>query len=130
MLEVDSSELLDFSRYLFGRITVAYLYLGVAIIAEVIATSALKASGEFTKLLPSLVVVAGYGAAFYFMTLALRSIPLGVTYAVWSGVGMVLIAVAGIFLYKEIPDLPAVIGMALIISGVVVMHMFSKTVSV
>ncbi len=107
----------------------AYLYLAIAIVAEVIGTSALKASDEFTNLVPSLVVVAGYGVAFYFMTLALRSIPIGITYAVWSGVGIVLITIAGVFLYKEIPDLPAIIGMGLIIAGVAVIHVFSKTVS-
>jgi len=105
----------------------SYLYLTVAIIAEVMATSALKASSEFTRLLPSIVVVVGYGAAFYFMTLAIRTIPVGVTYAIWSGVGIVLVAIAGAFLYNQIPDVPAIIGMALIISGVVVIHMFSKT---
>ena len=106
----------------------AYLYLAIAILAEVIGTSALKASREFTNLLPSLVVVVGYGIAFYFMSLALRTIPIGVTYAIWSGIGIVLIAIAGIFIYKEIPDLPAIIGMGLIILGVVVIHVFSKTV--
>ena len=107
----------------------AYLYLTIAILAEVIGTSALKASKEFTNLAPSLIVVAGYGVAFYFMTLALRSIPIGITYAVWSGIGIVLITIAGVFLYKEIPDLPAIIGMGLIIAGVAVIHVFSKTVS-
>lgn len=106
----------------------AYLYLAIAILAEVIGTSALKASKEFTCLLPSLIVIVSYGVAFYFMALALRSIPLGITYAVWSGIGIVLIAIAGAFLYKEIPDFPAIIGMGLIISGVVVIHVFSKTV--
>ena len=106
----------------------AYLYLAIAIIAEVIGTSALKASDEFTNLVPGLVVVAGYGVAFYFMTLALRSIPIGITYAVWSGVGIVLITVAGALLYEEIPDVPAIIGMGLIVTGVVVIHVFSKTV--
>ena len=106
----------------------AYLYLAIAIVAEVIGTSALKASDEFTNLVPSLVVVAGYGVAFYFMTLALRSIPIGITYAVWSGVGIVLITVAGGLLYEEIPDVPAIIGMGLIVTGVVVIHVFSKTV--
>lgn len=106
----------------------AYLYLAIAILAEVIGTSALKASKEFTNFLPSLVVVVGYGIAFYFMSLALRTIPIGVTYAIWSGIGIVLIAIAGIFIYKEIPDLPAIIGMGLIILGVVVIHVFSKTV--
>lgn len=105
----------------------AYLYLAIAILAEVIGTSALKASKEFTNLLPSLIVVVGYGIAFYFMSLALRTIPIGVTYAIWSGIGIVLIAIAGIFIYKEIPDLPAIIGMGLIILGVVVIHVFSKT---
>ncbi|MCF6281869.1 MAG: multidrug efflux SMR transporter [Candidatus Polarisedimenticolaceae bacterium] len=107
----------------------AYIYLAIAIIAEVVATSALKASAEFTKLYPSLLVVAGYCVAFYFMTLVLRTIPIGITYAVWSGVGIVLIAIVGALLYKQIPDTPAIIGMGLIISGVVVIHVFSKTVS-
>ena len=107
----------------------AYLYLAIAIIAEVVATSALKASVEFTKLFPSLIVVAGYGISFYFMTLVLRTLPIGITYAVWSGFGIVLVAVAGALLYKQIPDFPAMIGMGLIISGVVVIHVFSKTVS-
>jgi len=107
----------------------AYLYLALAILAEMVATSALKASEEFTKLVPSIVVLIGYGAAFYFMTLVLRTIPIGVTYAIWSGVGIVLIAIVGAIFYKEIPDLPAVIGMGLIISGVIVIHLFSNTVT-
>ena len=106
----------------------AYQYLAVAIVAEVVATSALKASREFTNLIPSLIVVAGYGIAFYFMTLALRTIPVGITYAVWSGLGIVLITLVGMFLYREIPDIPAIIGMGLIVSGVVIIHVFSKTV--
>ena len=107
----------------------AYIYLAIAVIAEVVGTSALKASAEFTKLYPSLLVVVGYCVAFYFMTLVLRTIPIGITYAVWSGVGIVLIAIVGALLYKQIPDIPAIIGMGLIISGVVVIHVFSKTVS-
>ena len=106
----------------------AYLYLALAIIAEVIATSALKASEEFTKLIPSVIVLVGYSAAFYLMTLVLRTIPIGITYAVWSGIGIVLIAVVGAIFYKQIPDLPAVIGMGLIVAGVVVIHLFSNTV--
>ncbi len=106
-----------------------YLYLAIAIIAEVVATSALKASAEFTKLYPSFIVIVGYGIAFYFMTLTLRAIPLGITYAVWAGVGIVLVAIVGALLYKQIPDTPAIIGMALIISGVVVIHVFSKTIT-
>ena len=107
----------------------AYFYLALAIIAEVIATSSLKASAEFTKLLPSLIVVTGYGIAFYLVTLVLRSIPVGITYAIWSGVGIILVAVVGAILYKQIPDLPAMIGMALIVTGVVIIHVFSKTVA-
>jgi len=106
-----------------------YLYLALAIIAEVAATSALKASEEFTRLIPSIIVVIGYGVAFYFMTLVLRVIPIGITYAIWSGLGIVLVAVVGFFLYKQTPDLPAILGMGLIISGVVVIHVFSKTIS-
>ncbi len=106
----------------------AYLYLAIAILAEVIATSALKASEEFTKLYPSLIVVIGYSVAFYFMTLVLRTIPIGVTYAIWSGLGIVLVAIIGIVLYKEIPDVPAIIGMGLIIAGVVVIHVFSGSI--
>jgi len=106
----------------------AYLYLSIAIIAEVTATSALKASAEFTKLIPSLIVVIGYIVAFYFMTLVLRYIPVGITYAVWAGVGIVLVVIVGAIHYGQIPDIPAVIGMGLIISGVVVIHVFSRTV--
>ncbi|MCP4009159.1 MAG: multidrug efflux SMR transporter [Proteobacteria bacterium] len=106
-----------------------YLYLTIAIVTEVVATSALKASAEFTKLFPSLIVIVGYGISFYFMTLVLRTIPIGITYAVWSGVGIVLVAVVGALLYRQVPDLPAIIGMGLIIIGVVVIHVFSKTIS-
>ncbi len=106
----------------------AYSYLAIAIIAEVIATSALKASEEFTRLVPSLVVVIGYGAAFYFLTHVLKTIPVGVTYAIWSGLGIVLVTIASVILYKQTPDLPAVLGMGLIVAGVVVINVFSKTV--
>jgi len=106
----------------------AYFYLAVAIFSEVVATSALKASEEFTRFLPSSVVILGYGVSFYFMALALRSIPLGITYAVWSGVGIVLVAVVGFLIYKETPDIYAVLGMALIILGVMVIYLFSQSV--
>ena len=82
-----------------------YLYLAIAIIAEVTATSALKASEEFTKLVPSIIVVIGYAIAFYFMTLVLRVMPVGVTYAIWSGLGIVLVTIAGFILYDQTPDL-------------------------
>jgi len=106
----------------------AYLYLAIAIITEVIATSALKAANGFTNLIPSLIVIIGYTVSFYYMMLVLKTIPVGITYAIWSGVGIVLVAVAGIFIYKQIPDTPAIIGMGLIIAGVVVIHLFSDTV--
>jgi len=106
----------------------AYSYLAIAIIAEVIATSALKASEEFTKTIPSLIVIIGYGVAFYFLTHVLKTIPMGVTYAIWSGLGIVLVTIAGVLLYKQTPDLPAVLGMGLIVAGVLVINVFSKTV--
>lgn len=106
-----------------------YVYLGVAVIAEVIATSALKASDEFTRLGPSVLVVVGYALSFYLMTLVLRTLPIGITYAVWSGAGIVLVSLVGVFYYKQYLDLPAIIGMAMIILGVVVIHVFSKSLS-
>ncbi len=106
----------------------AYLYLVLAIVAEVIGTSFLKATGEFSKLVPTVVVVVSYLASFYFMTLVLRTIPVGVTYAIWSGVGIVLVAIIAAIVYKQIPDLAAIIGMGLIILGVVVIHVFSKNI--
>lgn len=104
-----------------------WIYLAIAIVAEVIATSALKASDGFSQWLPSVLVVVGYGLAFYFLALTLRSIPVGVAYAIWSGLGIVLVTLIALVLYGQKPDLPAVIGMALIITGVVVMQLFSRT---
>lgn len=104
-----------------------YWYLAIAIIAEVIATNALKASNEFTNMIPSFIVVAGYAIAFYFLTLTLRTIPVGVAYAIWAGVGIVLVALVAAVMFKQIPDMPAIIGMGLIVLGVVVIHVFSKT---
>ena len=104
-----------------------YIFLSLAIISEVIATTALKASAEFTKPVPSVIVVAGYAISFYLLTLVLRSLPVGVTYAIWAGMGIFLIAAIGAVYYKEIPDLPTIVGMALIIAGVVVLQGFSKT---
>mgnify|MGYP003463111905 FL=1 len=106
----------------------AYFYLAIAIISEVIATSALRNSAEFTKLWPTVIMIIAYGSAFYFMTLALRTIPLGITYAIWSGLGIVLISLVGVLFYHERLDLPAVLGMGLIIAGVLVINLFSKMV--
>ena len=105
-----------------------YVYLTIAIIGEVIATNA-KASEQFTRLVPSLLVVAGYACAFYFLSLVLQSIPVGIAYAIWSGLGIVRVAIAGAVVYGQVPDLPAIVGMVLIGAGVVVMNVFSKTVS-
>lgn len=105
-----------------------WIFLGVAIVSEVIATSALKAAEEFTRPWPSLIVVVGYASAFYFLTLTLRTIPIGIAYAIWSGVGVALITLVGWVLYKQTLDLPAFIGIGLIVSGVVVLNVFSKAV--
>ena len=105
----------------------AYAALGLAIVAEVIATSALKASAGFTRLWPSVIVVLGYGVAFYGLSLTLQTVPVGVAYAIWSGLGIVLVTVAGYFLYQQRVDLPAILGMGLIVAGVAVIHLFSKT---
>ena len=105
-----------------------YFYLALAIAAEVAGTSLLKATEEFTKLVPTTFLVIFYLISFWLMTLALRELPLGVVYAVWSGLGICLVAVVGAFVYKEMPDLASIIGMGLIISGVVVMHLFSSTI--
>ena len=105
----------------------AKIYLFLAIIAEVIGTSALKTSEGFTKLVPSGIVVLGYGAAFYLLSLVLKSLPVGIVYAIWSGVGIVLITIVGVFAFKQPLDTPAIIGMSLIVAGVVVLNLFSKT---
>ncbi len=103
-----------------------WLFLSAAIAAEVVATSALKASEGFTKLWPSVLVVCGYVIAFYCLSLTLRAIPVGVAYAIWSGVGIVLVSLIAWLVFGQKLDTPAMIGMALIISGVVVMNVFSK----
>lgn len=105
----------------------AWLYLLLAIVAEVIATSALKSSAGFTRLLPSLAVVVGYGVAFYFLSLTLRSIPVGVAYAVWSGAGIVLISLVGRVLFGQRLDTPALVGIGLILAGVLVLQLFSDS---
>jgi multidrug transporter EmrE-like cation transporter len=103
-----------------------WLLLGIAIVAETIATSAMKSSEGFTKLIPSIVVVLGYGVAFYFLSITLRTIPVGIAYAIWSGVGIVLITLVGWMVFGQKMDAPALIGMGLIIAGVVTMNVFSK----
>jgi len=105
----------------------SYLALGIAIIAEVIATTALKSSDSFTKLVPSLITVAGYGTALYFLTVTMKSIPTGVTYAIWSGLGIVLISITSYFVHGQKIDLWGMVGMALIIAGVVVLNLMSNS---
>lgn len=105
----------------------SWLLLLAAIVAEVVATSALKSSEGFTRLVPSLVVVAGYGIAFYCLSLTLKTVPVGIAYAVWSGLGVVLITVVAWVLYGQKMDAWAMLGMALIISGVLVMNLLSKS---
>lgn len=107
-----------------------YIALSIAIVCEIIATTALKATEGFTRPWPSLVVAAGYAAAFYFLSVTLRSIPVGVAYAIWSGVGIILISLVSWVLYKQSLDLPAIAGIALIVGGVVCLNLFSKSMSV
>jgi small multidrug resistance pump len=106
-----------------------WIFLSVAIVMEVAATSALKASDGFSRLWPSLIVVAGYGAAFFFLSLTLRTIPVGVAYAVWAGAGIALIALISWLIFGQTLDIPAIIGLLLIVAGVVVINAFSKTIS-
>ena len=107
----------------------AYLYLAFAIVAEVIGTTALKASDSFTRPIPSLVTVGCYALSFYLLTFSLRVLPTGIAYAIWSAVGIVLISLISWFVYGQRLDLPAIAGLGLIIAGVAVINLFSKSVS-
>jgi small multidrug resistance pump len=102
-----------------------WLYLSIAILAEVIATSSLKAAEGFTRLIPSLIVVFGYGTAFYFLSLTLRTMQVGTAYAIWSGVGTVIISIVAWLFYNQKLDAPSILGMALIISGVIIIKFLS-----
>lgn len=104
-----------------------YASLAMAIVAEVVATSALQASAGFTRLWPSVLVVLGYGIAFYGLSMTLRTVPMGVAYALWSGLGIVLITAVGWVLYRQRVDTAALLGMALIVAGVAVIQLFSRT---
>ena len=105
----------------------SYLALGIAIVAEVIATTALKSSDSFSKLVPSIITVIGYGTALYFLTVTMKSLSTGVTYAIWSGLGIVLISITSYFVHQQKIDGMGMLGMALIIAGVVVLNLFSKS---
>ena len=105
-----------------------WVFLMIAICSEVAATSALKSSDGFTRLWPSVFVVLGYGISFYFFSITLRTIPVGIAYAIWSGVGMVLIALLGLLIHHQRLDMPAIAGMSLIMAGVIVIQLFSRSV--
>lgn len=104
-----------------------YLFLGLAILAEIVATSALKASAGFTRVWPTLLTATGYLIAFYFLSLTLRTVPVGIAYAIWSGSGIVLISLAAFVLFGQRLDFPALFGMGLIVAGVIVINVFSKS---
>jgi len=104
-----------------------WLFLAIAIVSEVVATSALKGSDGFTRLVPSVTVIIGYLVSFYFLSLTLKVIPVGIAYAIWSGTGVVLIALAGWWLYNQKLDTAAIIGMSLIVAGVLVINLFSRS---
>ncbi len=106
-----------------------WLFLLLAVAAEVIGTTALKASDSFTRLWPSLTVALAFACAFYFLTLALKTIPVGVAYAVWSGLGIVLISIIGRIVFDQRLDAPAIIGIGFILAGVLIMQIFSKAVA-
>ncbi len=106
-----------------------WLFLFAAILSEVTATSSLKASAGFTKVIPSVIVVVGYGLSFYFLSLVLKAIPIGIAYAVWAGLGIVLLALVGWIFFGQTLDTPALIGIALILAGVIIMNVFSKAVA-
>jgi small multidrug resistance pump len=109
-------------------LALSYLYLGLSIVFEVVGTSALKESQSFTRPLPSVITVGAYVASFLLFSLTLRTIPVGIAYAIWAGLGIVLIAVVGLLWFKQPLDAPALIGLALIVSGVVVVNAFSQSV--
>ncbi|MEP2889398.1 DMT family transporter [Tateyamaria sp.] len=104
-----------------------YIYLIIAVIAETIGTTALQASDQFTRLWPSVLMVIAYGFAFYFLGIALKYIPVGIAYALWSGLGIVLIALIGFAVFGQVLDIAALVGLSMIIGGIVVIQMFSSS---
>ncbi|MEQ9693278.1 SMR family transporter [Shimia sp. SDUM112013] len=106
----------------------AYLFLIAAVFMETVGTSALQASQQFTRLWPSVLVVVAYVISFYLLSMTLKYLPVGITYAIWSGLGIVFIAIIGYVVFKQSLDLPAVLGLGLIVLGILVINMFSKTV--
>ena len=108
----------------------SYLFLTIAIIAEVIATSALKASHGFSILTPSIITILGYAVALFFLSLTLKTIPVGIAYAIWSGAGIVLISTVGWIFFKQHLDLAAIIGLVFMIIGILIIHLFSKSTEI
>lgn len=104
-----------------------YLILALAVLAETIGTTALQASQQFTKLGPTIIVILGYGTAIFLLGIALRHFPVGIAYAIWSGLGIVFIAVIGLVVFGQRLDWPAVLGMTMILAGILTIHLFSKT---
>ena len=107
----------------------AYLFLVIAILFETVGTTALQASHQFTRLAPSILVVFAYGAAFYCLAFALRFMPVGIAYAIWSGLGIVFIATIGFFIFDQRLDWPALLGITMILGGILVIHLFSGSAS-
>lgn len=106
-----------------------WLFLGIAIVSEVIATSALKSSEGFSRLWPTIIVITGYGTAFYFLSLTLKTIPVGIAYAIWSGLGIVLVSLIAWLGFGQKLDLAAIIGIGFIIAGVLIMNLFSGSIT-
>ncbi len=109
--------------------TTAYIYLMIAICSEILATTMLKATEGFTKWLPSVIVVLGYACSFYFLSLSLKYVSVGIVYALWSGVGIIVVTILGYLVYGQKIDLPAAVGMGLIVVGVIVIQLFSQTIA-
>lgn len=107
----------------------AYLFLFLAIVLEIIGTSTLKLSEQFTKLLPGITSIIAYIVAFYFLSITLKTIPVGIAYAIWSGIGIVFISIIGAVYFKQSLDIPAILGLILIIAGVIIINLFSKSVA-
>ncbi|MFV0521914.1 MAG: DMT family transporter [Mangrovibacterium sp.] len=106
-----------------------YLFLGLAILLEVVGSNFMKASEGFSKLLPTVITIVSYTTCFFFFSQALKSIPLGIAYAIWGGLGIVLTAIISVVIFKQSLDIPAIIGIVLIVAGVLVMNFFSKSTS-
>jgi small multidrug resistance pump len=111
---------------MFEETTMPYLILAFAVLAETIGTTALQASQQFTRIVPTLIVIAAYATAFYLLAIALKYFPVGIAYAIWSGLGIVFISLIGLMVFGQKLDWPAILGLAMILGGILVIHLFSK----